>query len=113
MVYFTKNSTKKRQKITFCNALHAKTVKAAGLKFAVNIPITIMELVKKTADQYLLWDQRYGGFKKLTFRRRHSNLFAPTVAYQRKIPLVRKSYSLYLWRTLQKGVDDVDEDDDE
>jgi hypothetical protein len=38
-----------------------------------------MELLKKTADQYLLWDQRYGDFKKLTFRRRRSNLFAPTV----------------------------------
>jgi hypothetical protein len=27
--------------------------------------------------------------------------------------LVRKSYSLYLWAMLQKGVDDVGEDDDE
>jgi hypothetical protein len=34
-------------------------------------------------------------------------------AHQRKIPLVRKSYSLYLQVTLQKGVDDVGEDDDE
>jgi hypothetical protein len=34
-------------------------------------------------------------------------------ARQRKIPLVRKSYSLYLWVMLQKGVDDVSEDDDD
>jgi hypothetical protein len=34
-------------------------------------------------------------------------------ARQRKILLVRKSYSLYLRVMLQKGVDDVDEDDDE
>jgi hypothetical protein len=32
---------------------------------------------------------------------------------QRKTPLLKKSYSLYLWLTLQKGVDDVGEDDDE
>jgi hypothetical protein len=35
-------------------------------------------------------------------------------AHQRKkIPLVRKSYSLYLLVMLQKGVDGVGEDDDE
>jgi hypothetical protein len=31
-------------------------------------------------------------------------------AGQRKIPLLRKSYSLYLWVTLQKGVDEVGEE---
>jgi hypothetical protein len=57
MVYFTKNSTKKSvKKVLFCNALHATTDEAAGLKFAMSIPITIVELLKKTADQYLLWD---------------------------------------------------------
>jgi hypothetical protein len=30
-----------------------------------------------------------------------------------KIPLLRKSYSLYLWVMLQKGVDEVRVDDDE
>ncbi len=107
MVYF-KTAQKSGKKQHFVTHFTQKPV-----KFAVSIPITIMELLKKTADQYLLWDQRYGDFKKLTFRPRHSNLFAPTVAYQRKIPLVRKSYSLYLWGTLRKGVDDVGEDDDE
>ncbi len=34
-------------------------------------------------------------------------------ACQRKIPLVRKSYSLYLRVKIQKGVDEVGEDDDE
>jgi hypothetical protein len=34
-------------------------------------------------------------------------------ACQRKIPLVRKSYSLYLRVWLQKGVDGVSENDDE
>jgi hypothetical protein len=51
--------------------------------------------------------------KSLLFGDGTLNLFAPTVAYHRKIPLVRKSYSLYLWGTLRKGVDDVGEDDDE
>jgi hypothetical protein len=32
------------------------------------------------ADWYLLWDQSYGDFKKRTFRQRHSNLFASSVA---------------------------------
>jgi hypothetical protein len=44
---FHKNSEKKQQKYRFCNALHAKTAKAAGLKFSVSIPITIKELLKK------------------------------------------------------------------
>jgi hypothetical protein len=30
-----------------------------------------------------------------------------------KIPLLRKSYSLYLWVMWQKGVDKFSEDDDE
>ncbi len=34
-------------------------------------------------------------------------------ARQRKIPLIRKSYSLYLRVKLQKGVDEVGEDADE
>jgi hypothetical protein len=34
-------------------------------------------------------------------------------ARQRKILLVRKSYSLYFRVMVQKGVDDVSEDDDE
>jgi hypothetical protein len=34
-------------------------------------------------------------------------------ARQRKIPLVKNSYSLYLWVMLQKGVDGLSEDDDE
>ncbi len=46
----------------------------------MKIPITISKLLKNTADGYLLWDQSYGVFKKSTFWRRHSNLFAPTVA---------------------------------
>jgi hypothetical protein len=52
MVYFTKNDEKKRQKITILlyNTLHAETVQAAGLKFAVTIPITIRELLNKTFD---------------------------------------------------------------
>jgi hypothetical protein len=31
-------------------------------------------------------------------------------ARQRKIPLLRKSYSLYIWVILQKGVDEVGEE---
>jgi hypothetical protein len=52
MVYSISQKTakKKHQKSLFCNALHAKTVKAAGLKFSVRIPITIKGLFKKTAD---------------------------------------------------------------
>jgi hypothetical protein len=78
-VFHEKQHQNKRKKVLFCNALQATTDEAAGLKFAVSIPITIVELLKKTADQYLLWEQRYGDFKKLTFRRRRSDLFAPTV----------------------------------
>jgi hypothetical protein len=33
-------------------------------------------------------------------------------AHQRKIPLVRQSYSVYLWVKLQKGVHEVSENDD-
>jgi hypothetical protein len=43
-VYITKKAKKQWQKITFFNALHAKTIEAAGLKFSVRIPITIREL---------------------------------------------------------------------
>ncbi len=97
MVFFTKNSTKKSfKKVLFCNALHATTNEAAGLKFTVSIPITIVELLKKTADQHLLWDQRYGDFKKLTFRRRRSNLFAPTVYAQRKYIMLFYIF-MYVW----------------
>jgi hypothetical protein len=68
MVYFTKNSTKKSgKKKLFCNTLHAKTLKAAGLIFAVSIPITIMELFKKTADQYLLLRPEIWRFLKTYF----------------------------------------------
>jgi hypothetical protein len=58
-----------------------------------DVRLGLVELLKKTAGQYLLWDQRYSDFKKLTFRRRRSNLFAPTVdgdnfkTFQQKILL--------------------------
>jgi hypothetical protein len=48
MVYFTKTAQKSGKKERFCNALHAKTVKAALLKFSVRIPVTTKELQKKT-----------------------------------------------------------------
>ncbi len=39
--------TKLEHLTVFCNALQAKTVQAAGLKFSVRIPITIREHLKK------------------------------------------------------------------
>jgi hypothetical protein len=44
MMYFTKTEKKKRQKLTILNRTSRKNIKDAGLKFAVSIPITIMEL---------------------------------------------------------------------
>ncbi len=34
-------------------------------------------------------------------------------AHQRKVPLVRKSFSLFLWVRLQKVIDEVSKNDDE
>jgi hypothetical protein len=41
MVYFTKNSEKIELKKFFGKTLHEKTVKAAGLKLSVRIPMTM------------------------------------------------------------------------
>ncbi len=72
---------KNRHKINyFVMHLTQKPFKLQGLKFYMRITITIREPLKKTADWYLLWEQSYDDFKKSTFWRRHSNLFAPTVA---------------------------------
>jgi hypothetical protein len=47
MVYLTKNGERKRQKITVCNALNAKTVKAAGLKIFCEYTHNHQEVLKK------------------------------------------------------------------
>jgi hypothetical protein len=65
---FNKKWQKNSKKITIDNALQAETVKAAGLKFAGSIPITIRELLKKRLIDICSGTRIMAILKSLLFR---------------------------------------------
>jgi hypothetical protein len=80
------------------NASREKTVKAARLKIFEIIDKSLSELLKKTANQKMVWFLSYIDSKKRIFRRLRANGVAPTVYMyiyrKRQFPFVR-----YKWKT--------------